>query len=92
MAGIKNKDGSINWSKVKVNPVIEAVWGETVKLNPCKNAVDEIKAFIDSQYDEAVKNANKAYRRKEFSEYNINVARASLCEDLLDFIDRIIEL
>ena len=40
MAGIKNKDGSINWSKVKVNPVIEAVWGDAVALNPCKDGVN----------------------------------------------------
>lgn len=113
MAGIKNKDGSINWSKVKVNPVINTVWGETVKLNPCKNSVDEIKAFIDSQYDEAIKNIKAFidshqydeaiknmvynrrelfYNRRELSEYSKYVGRASLCEDLLDFIDRIIEL
>ena len=89
MAGIKNKDGSINWSKVKVNPVIEAVWGDAVTLNPCKDGVNEIKAFVKKQYENA---SEKVRCYKDYTEYLMGLSRMNVCTDILDFIDRIIEL
>ena len=95
MAGIKNKDGSINWSKVKVNPVIEAVWGDAVTLNSCKDGVNEIKTFVKKQYENASEKVrcykeSKGY--KDYTEYLMGLSRKNLCTDILDFIDRIIEL
>lgn len=61
MSGIKNKDGSINWSNVKVNPVIKGHWAvqidtEPVKLNltpVCEALIAEIEKYkqltIESQ-------------------------------------------
>ena len=89
MAGIKNKDGSINWSKVKVNPVIEAVWGDAVALNPCKDGVNEIKAFVKKQYENA---SEESRGYKDYTEYLMGLSRMNVCTDILDFIDRIIEL
>lgn len=95
MAGIKNKDGSINWSKVKVNPVIEAVWGDAVTLNPCKDGVNEIKAFVKKQYENASEKV-RCYKEssgyEDYTEYLMCLSRKNLCTDILDFIDRIIEL
>ena len=95
MAGIKNKDGSINWSKVKVNPVIEAVWGDAVALNPCKDGVNEIKAFVKKQYENASEKV-RCYKESKgynaYTEYLMGLSRKNLCTDILDFIDRIIEL
>ena len=89
MAGIKNKDGSINWSKVKVNPVIKAVWGDAVALNPCKDGVNEIRAFVKKQYEDA---AEKSKRDPFSTRYFMCISRMNVCSDILDFIDRIIEL
>ena len=89
MAGIKNKDGSINWNKVKVNPVIDAVWGDAVALNPCKDGVNEIKAFVKKQYEDALE---KSKRYPFGTEYFMCISRMNVCADILDFIDRIIEL
>ena len=95
MAGIKNKDGSINWSKVKVNPVIDAVWGDAVALNPCKDGVNEIKAFVKKQYENASEKS-RCYKEcrcyKDYIEYLMCLSRMNICADILDFIDRIIEL
>ena len=89
MAGIKNKDGSINWSKVKVNPVIKAVWGDAVTLNPCKDGVNEIRAFVKKQYEEA---AEKSKRDPFSTRYLMCLSQMNVYSDILDFIDRIIEL
>ena len=89
MAGIKNKDGSINWSKVKVNPVIKVGWGDVVALNPCKDGVNEIKAFVKKQYENA---SEKSRCYKDYIEYLMGLSRMNVCADILDFIDRIIEL
>lgn len=95
MAGIKNKDGSINWSKVKVNPVIKAVWGDAVTLNPCKDGVNEIKAFVKKQYENASEKI-RCYKEsrgyEDYTEYFMSLSRMNVCADILDFIDRIIEL
>lgn len=34
MSGIKNKDGSVNWNEVKINPVIDRPWGVKVNTAP----------------------------------------------------------
>lgn len=90
MAGIKNKDGSINWSKVKVNPVIKVGWGDVVALNPCKDGVNEIKAFVKKQYENA-SDKSKHYKISSTA-YSMCISKMNVCADILDFIDRIIEL
>ena len=62
MPKIKNKDGSINWDEIKINPVINTTWGDVNESH--KDVIDEIKAYINKRYNEAleaIKETNKFY-------------------------------
>ena len=100
MAGIKNKDGSINWDEIKINPVINTTWGDVNESH--KDAINEIKAYINKRYNEAleaVKETNKFYNYEDkvynyegMTRYARKLGQVHICKEILEFIDRIIEL
>ena len=49
MPKIKNKDGSINWDEIKINPVINTTWGDVNESH--KDVINEIKAYINKRYN-----------------------------------------
>ena len=100
MPKIKNKDGSINWDEIKINPVINTTWGSVNEFH--KDAIDEIKAYVNKRYNkalEAVKETNKFYNYEDkvynyegMTRYARKLGRANMCKEILEFIDSITKL
>lgn len=94
MPKIKNKDGSINWDEIKINPVINATWGSVNEFH--KDAIDEIKAYINKRYNEALedfKKTNKVYNYEGMTLYGARkLGQVHICQEILEFIDSITEL
>ena len=93
MPKIKNKDGSINWDEIKINPVINATWGNVNESH--KDAIDEIKAYINKRYHKALEDcreANKAYNYEGITRYARKLGQVHICQEILEFIDNITEL
>lgn len=102
MSKVKNKDGSINWDKIKINPVINTTWGNVNESY--KDAIDEIKAYINKRYNEAledVRETNKVYNYEEDKVYNYEgmtlygarkLGQVHICQEILEFINSITKL
>ena len=100
MPKVKNKDGSINWDKIKINPVINTTWGDVNESH--KDVIDEIKAYINKRYNEAleaVKKTNKFYNYEDkvynyegMTRYARKLGQVHICKEILEFIDSITEL
>ena len=100
MTKIKNKDGSINWDEIKINPVINTTWGNVNE--PHKDVIDEIKAYINKRYNkalEAVRETNKfynyegkVYNYEGMTRYARKLGQVHICQEILEFIDSITEL
>ena len=93
MPKIKNKDGSINWDEIKINPVINTTWGDVNESH--KDVIDEIKTYINKRYNEAleaVKETNKSYNYEGMTRYARKLGQVHICQEILEFIDSIIEL
>ena len=93
MPKIKNKDGSINWDEIKINPVINTTWGDVNESH--KDAIDEIKAYINKRYNEAleeVREAKKVYNYEGITRYARKLGQVHICQEILEFIDSITEL
>ena len=92
MPKIKNKDGSINWDEIKINPVVNTTWGNINESH--KDAIDKIKAYIHKRYNEALKDfrkTNKVYNYDEgMTLYGSRkLGQVHICEEILEFIDSI---
>ena len=94
MPKIKNKDGSINWDEIKINPVINTTWGSVNEFH--KDAIDEIKAYVNKRYNkalEALEDINKeVYNPEDLKRRAMKLGRARICQEILEFIDSITEL
>lgn len=100
MPKVKNKDGSINWDEIEINPVINTTWGNVNESH--KDTIDEIKAYINKRYNkalEAVRETNKfynyegkVYNYEGMTRYARTLGQAHICKDILAFIDSITEL
>ena len=93
MPKIKNKDGSINWDEIKINPVINTTWGDVNESH--KDVIDEIKTYINKRYNEAleaVKETNKVYNYEGMTRYARKLGQVRICKEILEFIDSITEL
>ena len=100
MPKIKNKDGSINWDEIKINPVINTTWGDVNESH--KDVIDEIKTYINKRYNEAleaVKETNKFYNYEDkvynyegMTRYARKLGQVHICKEILEFIDSITEL
>lgn len=91
MPKIKNKDGSINWDEIKINPVINTTWGDVNESH--KDVIDEIKTYINKRYNEALEDINKeVYNPEDLKRRAMKLGRARICQEILEFIDSITEL
>ena len=91
MPKIKNKDGSINWDEIKINPVINTTWGDVNESH--KDVIDEIKTYINKRYNEALEDINKeVYNPEDLKRRAMKLGRAYICQEILEFIDSITEL
>ena len=91
MPKIKNKDGSINWDEIKINPVINTTWGDVNESH--KDVIDEIKTYINKRYNEALEDINKeVYNPEDLKRRAMKLGRAHICQEILEFIDSITEL
>ena len=100
MPKVKNKDGSINWDEIEINPVINTTWGNVNESH--KDAIDEIKAYINKRYNKALKAVretnkfynyeDKIYNYEEMTRYARTLGQVHICEEILAFIDSITEL
>lgn len=91
MPKIKNKDGSINWDEIKINPVINTTWGDVNESH--KDVIDEIKTYINKRYNEALEDINKeVYKPEDLKLRAMKLGQAYICQEILEFIDSIIEL
>ena len=91
MPKVKNKDGSINWDEIKINPIINTTWGSKDVVNKsCKDVTDEIKAYIiKKQYNKLSNEAYRAYSNADWTRYDWCIGQTRLCEEILEFIDKI---
>ena len=91
MPKIKNKDGSINWDEIKINPIINTTWGSVNESH--KDIIDEIKTYINKRYNEALEDINKeVYNPEDLKRRAMKLGRANMCKEILEFIDSIVEL
>ena len=93
MPKIKNKDGSINWDEIKINPVVNTTWGSVNESH--KDIIDEIKAYINKRYNEAlevVRETNGCYTYSDLMRHARKLGQVHICEEILEFIDSIDEL
>ena len=93
MPKIKNKDGSINWDEIKINPVINTTWGSVNESH--KDTIDEIKAYINKRYNEAlevVRETNRIYTYSKLTRNARKLGQVHICKEILEFIDSITEL
>ena len=91
MPKIKNKDGSINWDEIKINPVINTTWGDVNESH--KDVIDEIKAYINKRYNEALEDTNKGvYNPGGLTRHSMKLGQANMCKEILEFIESITEL
>ena len=91
MPKIKNKDGSINWDEIKINPIINTTWGSVNESH--KDIIDEIKTYINKRYNEALEDINKeVYNPEDLKRRAMKLGRAHICQEILEFIDSIVEL
>ena len=91
MPKIKNKDGSINWDEIKINPVINTTWGDVNESH--KDVIDEIKTYINKRYNEALEDINKeVYNPEDLKRRAMKLGKARICQEILEFIDSITEL
>ena len=91
MPKIKNKDGSINWDEIKINPVINTTWGDVNESH--KDVIDEIKTYINKRYNEALEDINKeVYNPEDLRRRAMKLGKARICQEILEFIDSITEL
>lgn len=93
MPKIKNKDGSINWDEIKINPVINTTWGSVNESH--KDTIDEIKAYINKRYNEAlevVRETNRIYTYLKLTRHARKLGQVHICKEILEFIDSITEL
>lgn len=94
MPKVKNKDGSINWDEIEINPIINTTWGNINGSH--KDAIDEIKAYINKRYNEALedlKKTNKVYNYEGMTLYGSRkLGQVHICQEILEFIGSITEL
>ena len=91
MPKVKNKDGSINWDEIKINPVINTTWGDVNESH--KDVIDEIKTYINKRYNEALEDINKeVYNPEDLRRRAMKLGKARICQEILEFIDSITEL
>ena len=92
MPKIKNKDGSINWDEIKINPIINTTWGNVNESH--KDTIDEIKAYINKRYNKALEDVRKINKcnYEGIMQYARKLGQVHICKEILAFIDSINEL
>lgn len=88
---VKKKDGSIDWSKVKINPVINTTWGIATEVFFCEDdAITEIEKFAKDRLEIAQYWGKRGDIPGASKDYWEGVQDMS--KDTLDFIDSLIKL